>query len=242
MKLRNTLVVLVFTLAGLTTLEAQNWWKRAIRGEGSVVTRTVDLPAFDGVKSGYSCDIILTQGPIQKVEMEGQENILDNLRLDVDAGVLRIKYDRMVRRAENVKIYITIPKLTVATVSGSGDMETTNTFTGLDDLEVGVSGSGDLELDIEARHVYGKVSGSGDIELDGQADFLEVSISGSGGMDASDLTSNTCEVNVSGSGGATVYAREAINARVSGSGSVRYKGNPPQVSSKVSGSGGIRAM
>ena len=241
MKFQNILIT-VFLFLIVSNSNAQNWWKRSIRGEGPVVSRIVDLAPFDGVKSGFSCDIILTQGPNQKVEIEGQENILDNLRFDVDAGVLRIKYDRMVRRAENVKVYITIPKLTVATVSGSGDMETTNRFTGLDELEVGVSGSGDLDLDIEARYVYGKVSGSGDIDLEGRTDRLEVSISGSGGMDADDLTSNICEVSVSGSGGATVYAREAINARVSGSGSIKYKGNPAQVTSKVSGSGGIRAL
>ena len=66
-----------------------------------------------------------------------------------------------------VKIYITMPTLTKASLSGSGDMRTTNRFDNLDNLEVGISGSGNLTLAASAKSIDARMSGSGSVVLAG---------------------------------------------------------------------------
>jgi hypothetical protein len=235
----------ILTIIGsLLVLQAttQNFWKGNISGEGPIITRTVNLANFDGVINGFSCDVEITRGSDHKVVLEGQENILNNLRLDVDDGILKIKYDRTIKRASKVKIYITMPTLTHASLSGSGDMRTTNHFGNLDDLEVGVSGSGNLSLSASAKSIEARLSGSGSVVLEGNTKDLEISISGSGDLDARQLESDNCVVRISGSGNATVYVHQALEARVSGSGNIRYQGDVAKVQSRVSGSGSVRSI
>ena len=240
--MKKSLLVLSAFVLLVSQLPAQNFWKTAIRGEGPIVKKEVSLSEFEGIKNGFSCDVIITQGSKQKVTLEGQQNILDNLELEVSGRVLKIKYDHMVKRAEPVKIYITMPRLTEASLSGSGSLTTTNKFSGLGDLDVSVSGSGDVSLEVDAKDINMNISGSGDISLAGSANYIDVRISGSGGVDSRDLEADGCEVSISGSGNATVYVKERLEARISGSGNVRYKGDVTKVNSRVSGSGSIRSI
>ncbi len=242
MQYMKTYLIGFILLLAIQETNAQNFWKRSIRGEGPVVTRDVELTSFSGVSSGFSANVYLTQGDEQKVTLHGQANILDNLRLDVKGSVLKIRYDRMVRRAEPVEIYITLPHLDLVRLSGSGNIKTETDFSRLGDLEVQVSGSGGMHLDIDAQEVYGKVSGSGRINLAGQADAMTLSISGSGNLNALDLDLQHCDASISGSGNVKVSVNQSLVASVSGSGNIRYRGKGVRIDSKVSGSGSVRSL
>jgi hypothetical protein len=225
-----------------TNTKAQNFWKGYISGEGPIVKKELSFDAFDGIRNGINSDIFITRGHPGKVTVEGQENILENLIMEVSGGILKIKFDKMVRRADPVKIYLTMETLTEVSVSGSGSLVTTNSFSGLSDLNVSVSGSGDISLDVAARDIHAGVSGSGDIKLRGNAEKLNLTISGSGSVDAMDLATGECQVSISGSGNATIYVHDELEARVSGSGHVRYKGDVARIHSRVSGSGKVRSL
>jgi hypothetical protein len=127
-----------------------------------------------------------------------------------------------------------------ANVSGSGDMEIKGRFKS---YESDVSGSGKIELEAS---ILGKadfhVSGSGKIIASGKAETAKTAISGSGKVLASNLEVDTCEVRISGSGDVEVNVKSALDASISGSGSVSYKGNPSHINSHSSGSGSVRKM
>ena len=230
---------LLFTLFAFTTISAQNWYGNGIKGKGPIIEKELNLAAFTGFKISNSANVVLTQGSTQKVVAKGQENIIDNLKMKVEDGIWKIAFKKGVRESKSFTIYITIPELKMIGVSGSGDVNTTNTFKGVGDLKLSVSGSGDLELAVEAKTISTRLSGSGNLTLDGQTQDQQIRISGSGDLDAFDMNSRSCSVRVSGSGVAKVHASESLSARVSGSGDVYYKGSPEKVSSKVSGSGDI---
>ena len=235
--MRNILV-LTLTFAFSLSLTAQNWWKDRIRGEGPTVTKTLNVDKFDGVGLTFSGDVYLRQGNTQSVKVEGQENIINNIVTDVQDGYWKIKFDRPVRNHDPIKVYITVPTLRKAAISGSGDLKSDGGFTNLSNLELGISGSGNIDFDAEAESIIAKISGSGDIDLEGKADEAEVRISGSGDIQAYGLKAQNCEVRISGSGNCQITAEERLDVRVSGSGDVYYKGRP-RINSKVSGSGDL---
>ena len=193
-----------------------------------------------GVELNFSGNITLKQGSNFEVIAEGQQNIIDNIRTDVRNGVWKVDFIKNVRKANGVHVYITMPTLSRVQLNGSGNMKTSNTFDGLNELNAGLSGSGNLSMSVNASSIENRISGSGNVVLKGSADRISIGISGSGNFDARNMESEVCSVRISGSGNARVHANNELDARISGSGDVTYRGNP-NVNSSCSGSGKVRS-
>lgn len=125
-----------------------------------------------------------------------------------------------------------------ADVSGSGRIELKGKCR---DFDSHVSGSGRVHLDITVaeRAMFG-ISGSGKIEAAGSAQEVKATISGSGEVRAADLVVDRCDIRISGSGDVEINVNKELDANISGSGTVTYKGNPAHVNSHSSGSGKVR--
>ena len=205
-----------------------------------MIERKLDIKDFKGITLGNSAQVFLSPGDRIEVRVEGQENIIANLTTDVSGGVWRIGFKKPVSHAETLRIYITMDQLLMAKISGSGNISGQGLFKGGRDLELGVSGSGNIHLDVEADDIEATISGSGNIRVSGKASGLNLGISGSGNMDFRDLKADEASVRISGSGGMKMNVTELLEARISGSGDVRYTGRP-RVNTSISGSGRVRS-
>lgn len=106
---------------------------------------------------------------------------------------------------------------------------------------ISIKGSANFYLfDLVQEELALAVKGSGDVEAAGQVQQLEIDISGSSDIDTSELDAQHADITVSGSGHVRARALKSVRARVSGSGTVRISGNPPQRDHRVSGSGDVR--
>lgn len=125
-----------------------------------------------------------------------------------------------------------------ASLSGSGRLEYKGKCRAYDSS---VSGSGkmDLNLAISEKAEFG-VSGSGKVRASGSAQEVKATISGSGQVLAGNLVVDRCDVRISGSGDVEINVNKELDANISGSGTVTYKGNPSHVNSHASGSGKVR--
>ncbi len=234
-----TYALLFFGILLVHSAQAQkSWWGKSINGEGPIVTKTLDLSSFTGIGLGIAANVILTQGSQQSVKVEGQANIIDNIKTRVSGENWHIGFEKNANNYKSVTIYITVPTLTEVSVSGSGRLESTNHFPNLDELDVNVSGSGRVQLDVGAAAISTNLSGSGKVKMAGSTDKHRITISGSGGVQSYDLTANDCKITISGSGKCKVHVKDQLKATVSGSGDVYYKGDP-NVKSKISGSGDV---
>ena len=207
-----------------------------------MIRETFDLEGFTGVSLGFNGDVYLSQGSQYSVVVEGQKNVIDNIKRTIKSGTWYIDFEQSVRNSKPVKVYITMPTLDRATVSGSGNLITETEFTGLDGVQASVSGSGNLKLHVNAEEIDGAISGSGKIGLKGNAGDVDMSISGSGDINAEDLMAQNFDISISGSGNARVNVSGDLDASISGSGDIRYRGDNPNVKARVSGSGDVRRM
>lgn len=228
----------VFLLAFTIILTGCDRSLICIKGEGGEVTVTQNLPEITGVTLESSGTVYLTQGEIQEVTVTGQQNIIDNIEWDVRGNVLHIDMDKCVKNHDDLIFYITIPDLSSASIWGSGSIIGLTSFTNIDEVDFRISGSGDIDMDVQANVVDTKVSGSGDITLSGTTSFHEFNLSGSGEYHSFDMTSQDCEINISGSGNCEVYCDNTLDVDISGSGSVYYKGYPA-ISTSITGSGEV---
>lgn len=229
----------IFTLSGcfIDINDDGNGLFGCISGSGSTETQTLDIDEFTSIKLEINLDVYITQGDDFSVEVEGKENIIDDLKLSVSNNTWTIDTDHCTRNIGNMKVYITMPNIEYLKISGSGKIIGENTFTG-NDIELRISGSGDMDLSLETDNIEAKISGSGEMWLEGNSSNFDFKISGSGDLNAFDLESDNVDVRISGSGDARVRAIDELNVTISGSGNVYYKGSP-SINVHISGSGNL---
>lgn len=112
-----------------------------------------------------------------------------------------------------------------ANVAGSGDIECKQLKAA--DMDISVAGSGDLKIENAlVTSVNASVAGSGTVKISGSADKANYSVAGSGDLYANDFKVQNISASVAGSGDIKCHAVEHLKARVSGSGTIGYKGDP----------------
>lgn len=203
------------------------------------------LSGFNAVEVGGPYDVTVTQGTTESVRVEAPEDIIGHVTTEVENGVLKI-YDKrhdfhwndLFWHHKKILVYVTIKDVNSIVVSGSGDVTFHNGLHA-DKMSLRVSGSGDVDGELEVKSLETSISGSGDVKLSGHAETSAVRVSGSGDYSARGLITSDTAVHVSGSGDAKIYASNKVDASVSGSGDVRYSGSPKSVYKSKSGSGDI---
>jgi len=123
-----------------------------VRAEGPVSSEEFDLGRIEGIDLAIPATVFLSQGEEQRVEIEAQDDVIDQIETDVRAGIWTIEYDRCVKNESSIRIYITVKELTSVKISGSGEVISQTTLV-VDDLDVGISGSGDIDLALEADDI-----------------------------------------------------------------------------------------
>lgn len=198
-----------------------------------------NLGNFEGVKIGGSFDVQLKQGDQNQIQIKAKGVETDEVITEVEGNTLHIRMKNGNYWNIDVDIVLTYKNLNVIHSSGSSDVETINAIK-TNNLEIKLSGSGDLKAEVDVTSLNLTISGSADAELRGKTQSQEVSISGSGDVKAFYLDCASANIKVSGSGDAKIVANENLEAKVSGSGQIRYKGSPNKQIVKVSGSGNVK--
>lgn len=226
-------------LFSVTESTAQ-WGKNKVVGNGNVTTKTVSTGDYDEIKVVGSMDVHLERGTEGNISVTTDDNLHDYLAIEVEGNELVIKTKKGYNLHTKKGIHVTVPfnELSEVSLTGSGDIDTKDTINAKE-FEISVTGSGDINLKIDAESIDSKITGSGDVTLEGSTNNLSVTVTGSGDFKGFNLQSNNTEARVNGSGDAKVVANQSINARVSGSGDIVYKGNPERKDTKTSGSGDI---
>jgi len=173
----------------------------------------VNLSGF-GTVNVFAGNVSVGGKPTVRVTTDN--NLLSHVDTQVENGKLKIKPRGRIKPKTGLNVDVTVPHLTAARVSGAGDLNIIDVV-------------GD-ELDLS-------ISGAGNVNANGYVKNLTTSISGAGDADLRNLHAEQASVRISGVGDANVYASESIKARISGAGDVHCYGNPTHVDHKVSGVG-----
>jgi hypothetical protein len=183
---------------------------------------------------GEEINIYITVKDIEGLGVAGSGDLIGETKIianDIDLGV---------SGSGNMKVEVEASGDLEADVSGSGDLRVTGKCR---NYNSDVSGSGKVIMTMTiAEDADFGISGSGKIEASGTAKTVKTSISGSGKVMAANLETNSCNVRISGSGDVQINVKNEIDAVISGSGSVSYRGNPSKVNSHSSGSGSVRKL
>lgn len=213
-------------------------------GSGNVITQTRDVSDFHAIEVDYPAKVFIEQGNTESVVIKAEDNLLPNLKTEVENGTLKIFYkktdEKHVNPTEGVTITITVKDLDEVTYSSAGEITVESLKT--DKLDVSLSGAGNVELkDIDVKNLTASLSGAGGMTASGTNDDLDLNISGFGEFDGSELHGKTATVNLSGAGSATVWVDDELDVVISGAGSVHYYGSPA-VTKQINGIGAVNQL
>lgn len=238
--MKRTILFFAAFLMVLSTANAQWWSSEKVKGNGEMITKERKVGSYDAVKLIGSMNVELVAGTEGNLKVEAESNLQEYILTEVKNGTLKISVEKDINLDPTEEIKVTVPfkDLEEISLTGSGDIWNSDLIKE-SNLEVQVTGSGDMMLDLEVEDLEGKITGSGDIELKGKARRFECSVTGSGDFDAFGLSAEEVEAKVAGSGDIMVNASKALKASVAGSGDIIYTGNPDKQDFKTFGSGSV---
>lgn len=210
-----------------------------VTGSDQLVHQPRTISGARAIELRGPIDVIVKQGPVEKLTLHTDENIAPLIETTVQEGVLRIgvRPGASFRTAHAIVATVEVPHLDSLKTLDSGDVTCAEFDTEL--LQITVRGSGGVRIDaLRAGTVAVLLQGSGDVHLSGTAAEQGYVVEGSGGVDADELAGREVAVRVAGSGDVKVWASEILSVDISGSGDVRYHGQPA-VTKTLRGSGSL---
>lgn len=207
-----------------------------IEATGEKTERTEYPEPFDKLEVDIPADVLLRQGDSASILIQGAENLVQNIILKQKGDKLIIDNENCFSGSNKIKILLVVPSLSSIKINGSADVITDDIFK-TQELDVEINGSGGIDLSLYSDELEIEIQGSGDVKLKGTSDQLSIDINGSGDVDAEELLTDNCEININGSGDCRVNVQKELEADISGSGTVYYKGKVEDIRSNINGSG-----
>lgn len=245
MKTQNLLIViaLFFTVTLSSCFRFDFDVANCTRGEGSIVERELTLQDITKINLSSSIDVVVSQGPVQKVLAVGHGNIIDHLNTTVSNRLWDVNLDNGCYSNFELTVYVTVPEIEALKITGSGDIVLED-FNQDIDPTVTISGSGNFRMNEfeTAKQLFVTMNGSGSFFAEKQVNCFEnltVKVGGSGSFHGFAIEAKNGDATTSGSGSCYVFATETLDASISGSGDISYKGTP-RLTIHDNGSGNLR--
>lgn len=234
-------ILFIIILSAVSCSKDRHW----IKGDGNDVTNIRNSQSFNQLSISISADVELIKDSVFRIELSGQQNVLDVIETNVRGNKLCIGLDNLtvLRKHNPIQIRVYAPNIEAIDLNGSSDVHCASNFSS-SNMDIRVSGSGNVFFKGNvSESMNANISGSGGINLEGSGSCKsgKYTISGSGDIQAEWLKVDNLSCDISGSGSQHVYAVKTLNVTISGSGKVYYRGNP-SINSNISGSGKIQSL
>ena len=208
------------------------------KGSGILKQETRHINNFTQVSISGAYKVILRQDTAVSVKIVGDDNLLENVNTDVSTNRLTVKTEGNICPTTDYVVYIGFKDLTYLSTSGSVKVASDGTVN-TQDITFDMSGSTELDVNLNARNVVTTGSGASMLNLNGQASSHKIRFSGSARVNDFNFIVGKCNIEGSGAGTYKVNVLTDLSVNTSGVCDVRYKGNPENVSRNQSGSGSV---
>lgn len=230
-------------LSGTTTLFGESI-TLLDKSDQSVKKESRSVGSFTGISVGGAFDVYVKQTGSCSVEVEASEEIMEYITTTVEGNVLKIGMKKPPmkpwKNVETLKVYVTVDQLKSIDLSGAVELETTNAISGTD-LQLGVSGAVEVDLNLTYGSLEGEISGAAEMKMEGTVEKMELNLSGASELDAFELKVSELALFASGASDAQVNVTGNLKISASGACDVRYKGNPG-VNVHTSGASDVRKV
>lgn len=207
---------------------------------GAIITQEFDLPVFTKIRVNRDVSLVLKEGPVQQVQVETGENLLNDIELTVSGDWLTITDNNscnFVRDYNVTKVYVTVPNL-VELLSSTQFQITSDGVLNFDILKItsenfndtSVDAVGDVILELNSQDIDVTGNNLTSFLFTGNVDDLNVSFaSGDGVFNARELVANKVRVYHRGTNRVIVNPIQELSAELRSTGDVIVVNEPPVI-------------
>ena len=236
---------LFFSICMIFVLSSCHYFEgKRVDGDGNVISQARSVTDFKGVEVGGAIELYLTQDSAYSVKVETDNNLQEFIEVYKEGDILRVRTANNINldpTGDRIKVYVSAPSYRKIGASGACKVIAQNKLSHESGIDIDLSGASEAQLEIQAPNVDVEASGACNLTMRGQTKDLTIDGSGSTEIKAFDLLSENADIELSGAGDVDIYASVKVDARTSGSSSIRYKGNAT-VSSDISGAGSVKKV
>ena len=145
-----------------------------VEGIGEIETVELNIDLFEGITQESAVPVKVSFGLNQKVEVEGQRNLIDLLSKEVRGDSWNISFSEHVC-ADDMSIHVTLPLLNQVNLYGSGNITGLTPFRA-DKFKLKQRGSGNVTLDINTDKLDVDMDGSGTVTLTGLVESMKIGL------------------------------------------------------------------
>ena len=240
-------------LAALLTwlaLSSAGFGDRATRaGAGSTRAEPAvrALPPFTRLDVSGTAEVVLVQGAAESVAVAAGGRKAVPVEAQVRGDTLYVTaiddsrwWDRLFGSGSARAAHVVVNFRELAQVDAAGTVKLTAASLRAPTLKIAGAGGTEIRIDdLQAQKLELAGAGALKAEIAGSVTEQSVAISGAGEYRGARLASDTASVSVAGAGKVIVNVRRALDATISGAGSVEYVGDP-KVTERISGLGRVQ--
>ena len=209
-------------------------------GSGNIIRQDRSTDPFKGISAGSAFEVEISNGSVNKVTVECDDNLMPYIKTKVVNGVLKISTSEMGGfNNAHMKIFVTAPEINFIDASGAATIKANNEIKSEDKINIESSGAATVKATVDAPQIFAEASGASTIELKGRTKKYTAKASGSAGLKTADLQSETTTITASGASSAHVHASVSLIATASGAANIRYSG-AGNLQKKTSGAADIK--
>jgi hypothetical protein len=211
------------------------------RGNGNIVELHRNLEDFSSIKIHGNYEVVLIPSKDNILLIETDENLHRYVESDVNHLTLTIRNSGRIISRQSIKVLIHFKQIEHISSSGNSVISCTNIIK-TQDLAINLTGTGSINLELEAERLKVDLPGAGLVKLVGYVTQQEIKINGTGNLNAINLVSNETKIEVNGVGKAEINVRETLDAELNGIGTIKYVGEPKELKQEVRGLGSIKEI
>lgn len=232
----------IILLAGLLPVLLAGCSSSCIEDSGNHTEKKTVVKAFDRINVSGAVVLILQQDSSYAINLATDSALMEYVKIDVSGSQLNIKVkEKPYCGKDSIVVHAGIGALKelkadgANKISGSGRI-----YAG--DLELALSGTSELTMDLATRNLTTTSDGTSKIKLSGQAGSHSLSATGIVDLDAFDFVSGVYKIDITGGGKANINVLNELSVNTEGSSDISYKGSPAKVNEKKSGAATLKKV
>lgn len=219
-----------FNVSGFDTIE----------GEGNVQQEVRKLNnTYKNIKVQQGLEVEITQGIMNTVVVEADENLLPIIKTEVENGTLKISSDKNIRKAASKKIRIELIELEGLEISSGASVLIAQSFTS-PNLSIETSSGSSFKGLLEIENLRAESSSGSTIEMRGMAIKGRLESSSGSTIQAASLKIHNAETEASSGSTIHVWPHATLDAQASSGASILYHHNPADIKTNTSSGGSVK--
>jgi hypothetical protein len=215
---------------------------KPIYGNHQLVNQRINIDDYESIVLKIPGEVNYQQysDSTPYLQIHTDENIFNALDVKVQNNqlIIEAKKDSILKPSQ-LTIYTCSHNLSKADLAGSGEIRLKGEVNAKN-FELNIFGSGNFLADsLVCEKTNTNIFGSGNVILTGASTNSSFKITGSGSIRAYNFLVQELDCGIMGSGNIEALVTKKLNASLTGSGNLSYRGDPESVNNNVTGAGKI---